>query len=149
LCRLGPLIVSLQPRHVRSAGCDGVETLAEDARRIAAQEYRCGTGAPQTRVRNDLRNYRCTNAFTLGGDSDWGCNSRKIRDMRFLLGIIVGVFLTIGVAYVSDASTSGPTNTATQTNDGHRPMVNWDVVTTNWQSLSSGLRNTWNKLAAR
>jgi hypothetical protein len=28
-------------------------------------------------------------------------------------------------------------------------MVNWDVVSKNWQSLSLGVRNTWNKLAAR
>jgi hypothetical protein len=30
-----------------------------------------------------------------------------------------------------------------------RPMVNWDVVSTNWQGWSSGVRNTWNKLASR
>jgi hypothetical protein len=69
--------------------------------------------------------------------------------MRFFLGIIVGVILTIGVAYLSDASTSGPSNTAAQTSDEQRPMVNWDIVSRNWQSLSLGLRNTWNKLAAR
>jgi hypothetical protein len=69
--------------------------------------------------------------------------------MRLLLGIILGVILTIGVAYLSDASTSGPTNAATQTSVEQRPMVNWDVVSKNWQSLSLGVRNTWNKLAAR
>jgi hypothetical protein len=69
--------------------------------------------------------------------------------MRFLLGIIVGVILTIGVAYLSDASTSGPSNASAQTKVEQRPMVNWDVVTRNWQSLSLGVRNTWNKLAAR
>jgi hypothetical protein len=69
--------------------------------------------------------------------------------MRFLLGIIVGVTLTIGVAYLSDASTSGPSNAAAQTGVEQRPMVNWDVVSRNWQSLSLGLSNTWNKLASR
>ena len=70
--------------------------------------------------------------------------------MRFLLGIMVGVILTIGVAYLSDASTSGPSNAAAQTSvEQQRPMVNWDVVSRNWQSLSLGVRNTWNKLAAR
>jgi hypothetical protein len=69
--------------------------------------------------------------------------------MRLLLGIILGVILTIGVAYLSDASTSGPSNAATQAGVEQRPMVNWDVVSKNWQSLSLGVRNTWNKLAAR
>jgi hypothetical protein len=69
--------------------------------------------------------------------------------MRFFLGIIVGVILTIGVAYFSDASIPGPSNAATQTSVEQRPMVNWDVVSRNWQSLTLGVRNTWNKLAAR
>jgi len=69
--------------------------------------------------------------------------------MRFLLGIIVGIVLTIGVAYMSDASTSGTSHSAIQTSDEQRPMVNWDVVNSNWQGLYLGVRNTWNKLAAR
>ena len=69
--------------------------------------------------------------------------------MRYLLGIIVGVILTIGVAYLSDAYTSGSSNAAAQTSVDQRPMVNWDVVNRNWQSLSLGVRNTWSKLAAR
>ena len=69
--------------------------------------------------------------------------------MRLLLGIILGVILTIGVAYLSDASTSGPSNATTQTSAEQRPMVNWDVVSSNWHHLSVGVRSTWNKLAAR
>jgi hypothetical protein len=69
--------------------------------------------------------------------------------MRFLLGIIVGVVLTIGVAYLSDASITGPSNASVQSSVEQRPMVNWDVVSRNWQNLSLGVRNTWNKLAAR
>ena len=69
--------------------------------------------------------------------------------MRLLLGIILGVILTISVAYLTDASTSGPSNATTQTTAEQRPMVNWDVVNKNWHSLSLGVRNTWNKLAAR
>jgi hypothetical protein len=68
--------------------------------------------------------------------------------MRLLLGIIVGVILTIGLAYISDASTSGPSSLEAQTSVEQRPMVNWDVVGRKWQSLSLGVRNTWNKLAA-
>ena len=50
--------------------------------------------------------------------------------MRVLFGIILGVALTVGVAFISDTWTTGP---ATTTGSGsavveHRQMVNWDVV---------------------
>jgi hypothetical protein len=67
--------------------------------------------------------------------------------MRLLLGMILGVFLMIGIAY--DASVAEPPETTSQTSVEQRPMVNWDVVSRNWQGLSSGVRNTWNRLAAR
>ena len=69
--------------------------------------------------------------------------------MRVLLGVIFGVFLTIGFAYVYDASTTRPSNPTAQTSVEQRPMVNWDVVSGNWQGFSLSVRNTWNKLAAR
>ena len=70
--------------------------------------------------------------------------------MRFLLGIIVGVVLTIGAAYVSDASTTRTSASATRSSSAEqRPMVNWDVVSRNWQSLSLGVRQTWDRLASR
>ncbi len=69
--------------------------------------------------------------------------------MRFVLGIIVGIILTIGFAYLSDASISPSTNASGQTTLEQRPMVNWDVVDRDWQSFTHGVRNTWNKLAAR
>ena len=74
---------------------------------------------------------------------------RGMRDMRLFLGIVLGVFLTIGGAYLYDTSISEPSKAATQTSSEQRPMVNWDVVNRNWQSWSLGVRNTWNKLAAR
>jgi hypothetical protein len=66
--------------------------------------------------------------------------------MRLLLGIIVGVFLTVGFAYLYDAST---TQSTPQASVVQRPMVNWDVVSVDWQRWSTSARNTWNKLAAR
>jgi hypothetical protein len=70
--------------------------------------------------------------------------------------MIVGALLTIGVAYISDASISGTTTTATTTGasastqiSAERPMVNWDVVTANWHHFTVGVRNTWNRLASR
>jgi hypothetical protein len=69
--------------------------------------------------------------------------------MRLLLGIILGVFLTIGFAYVYDASASHSPESTAQASLEQRPMVNWDVVSANWHGWSSAARNTWNKLAAR
>ena len=69
--------------------------------------------------------------------------------MRLLLGVILGVFLTVGFAYVYDASTAHPSEPITQTSVEQRPMVNWDVVSGNWRGWSSSVRNTWNKLATR
>jgi hypothetical protein len=69
--------------------------------------------------------------------------------MRVLLGIILGVFLTVGFAYLYDASTTHPSESTTQTSLEQRPMVNWDVVCGNWKGWSLSVRNTWNRLAAR
>ncbi len=58
--------------------------------------------------------------------------------MRFITGLIVGVLLTIGTAYVSDA-TRVPSG-----RDGATPrMVNWDVVSANMQGLSNDVREAW------
>ena len=61
--------------------------------------------------------------------------------MRFVLGIIVGVLITIGAAYVHDSSTPGP---GADTED--RRMVNWDVVHKNFQDLGAKLDAEWNRL---
>lgn len=65
--------------------------------------------------------------------------------MRTIFGIILGVFLTIGVAYIHDASITAPaleTNAVTQ----ERRMVNWDVVGNNWRDLKSRVDARWHKL---
>ena len=64
--------------------------------------------------------------------------------MRLLLGIIVGIGLTIGGAYLYDSATT-PDASATPT----RPMVNWDVVDRNWQRATSHVRREWDRLAAK
>ena len=69
--------------------------------------------------------------------------------MRVLFGIILGVFLTIGFAYVYDASTTRPSEPKAQASLDQRPVVNWDVVSGNWHGWSLSVRNTWNKLASR
>jgi hypothetical protein len=57
--------------------------------------------------------------------------------MRVLLGIILGVLLTVGAAYVADSS-AGATA---------RPMVNWDVVSKNFDGLTGLARDSWKKIA--
>ena len=65
--------------------------------------------------------------------------------MRFLLGIIVGICLTIGGAYVYDSRATADASSTTAS----RPMVNWDVVGTNWQRATSRVRKEWDRLAAK
>jgi hypothetical protein len=56
--------------------------------------------------------------------------------MRLILGIIIGGALTIGGAYVADkTAASGP-----------QPMVNWDVVGKNVNSLTGMARDGWKKI---
>jgi hypothetical protein len=59
--------------------------------------------------------------------------------MRVFLGILLGIILTIGTAYIVDSlqSTSGPEEAA------RRKMVNWDVVAQNLQSASAALQDGW------
>ncbi len=54
--------------------------------------------------------------------------------MRFLLGVIVGVLLTVGVAYVAD-SRADPLQ-------GGR-MVNWTVVGEKLNELTADLQTVW------
>jgi hypothetical protein len=57
--------------------------------------------------------------------------------MRLILGMILGAALTIGGAYVSDTSSKGP---------DARPMVNWDVVARNTDSVVTMIKQGWAKL---
>jgi hypothetical protein len=66
--------------------------------------------------------------------------------MRFLLGIIIGIGLTIGVAYVHDNRSATEPSSSTA---AARPMVNWDVVDANWQRATSRVRREWDRLAAK
>jgi len=59
--------------------------------------------------------------------------------MRLIFGMILGAALTIGGAYVSDTATRSPTGDA-------RPMVNWDVVGKNFDTLTGLVKQGWAKL---
>ena len=63
--------------------------------------------------------------------------------MRLILGMILGAALTVGAAYISDTATKGSGTGADQ-----RPMVNWDVVGRNVDSLTTMIKQGWNKLTS-
>jgi hypothetical protein len=67
--------------------------------------------------------------------------------MRVLIGIIFGVLLTVGGAYLYD-SHYAVANSGTASSL-QRPMVNWDVVGTKWNHLTERLRAEWSRLAAK
>ena len=56
--------------------------------------------------------------------------------MRLILGIIIGGALTIGGAYVADISAA----------PGGQPMVNWEVVGKNVNTLTGLARDGWKKI---
>jgi hypothetical protein len=71
--------------------------------------------------------------------------------MRVLFGIILGVALTVSVAFVSDTWSTGP---ATTTGSGptvaeHRQMVNWDVVGENMRVAKERVREAWIRLSQK
>jgi hypothetical protein len=66
--------------------------------------------------------------------------------MRALLGMILGAALTMGGAYIYDS-----TNAMRAATDGitaERPLVNWDVVSAKWDSVTARARAERSKLAS-
>lgn len=67
--------------------------------------------------------------------------------MRLLLGIILGVALTIAGTYLYDRNNTGvASNDVTITTE--RPMVNWDVVSVKWRDLREGAKHQWDRVTA-
>jgi hypothetical protein len=56
--------------------------------------------------------------------------------MRTFFGIILGVALTVGGAYVADSMAG----------TGAERMVNWDVVSKNVDEVKNAVREGWKKL---
>lgn len=63
--------------------------------------------------------------------------------MRFISGLIIGIALTFGTAYVVDAMHSAPGPDGKEA----RRMVNWDVVGDDMRGLSTGVQDLWARLA--
>jgi hypothetical protein len=63
--------------------------------------------------------------------------------MPVLLGFILGVAVTILGVYEYDASTGRVSNGLAATAAGGKaPMVNWDVVSSDWRNFQDNVRST-------
>ncbi len=62
--------------------------------------------------------------------------------MRFISGLIVGIVLTVGGAYIADTMHSAPG--PDQKEAEH--MVNWTVVNNNLRDFSSSVQESWYRL---
>jgi hypothetical protein len=61
--------------------------------------------------------------------------------MPVLLGFILGVLVTIAGAYEYDSTTGRAANGLSATSaSGQAPMVNWSVVSDDWQNLQTNVR---------
>jgi hypothetical protein len=74
----------------------------------------------------------------------------RIRElfMRVLFGMILGILLTVGVAYFHDTQGTGTATSGSGT-VAQRNMVNWDVVDANWQLVRQRARETWSALSQK
>lgn len=67
--------------------------------------------------------------------------------MRLILGILIGIGITLGAAYVHDMNLPGASGSAdaSQATAG-RPVVNWDVLGAITHDQTAFVRAQWNKL---
>jgi hypothetical protein len=62
--------------------------------------------------------------------------------MPVFFGFILGVILTIGCAYAYDSSTGRTANGLSAASaGGQAPMVNWTIVSDDWQSFQTNVRS--------
>jgi hypothetical protein len=60
--------------------------------------------------------------------------------MRVLLGIVLGVLITVGAALLYDSSTGRIPNGLRSTEE-NAPIVNWDVVSRDWDGVKQRLHD--------
>lgn len=65
--------------------------------------------------------------------------------MRFISGLVIGISLTIGTAYIHDMLYAP----ATMDSAVARPMVNWDTVGAAARRAVKGARMQWDRLSSR
>jgi hypothetical protein len=71
--------------------------------------------------------------------------------MRIFFGMILGVALTVGTAFVSDNWMAGAPNGRVTTGAvsamEHPHMVNWSVVDSNLRIVGHSIRDAWTRLS--
>jgi hypothetical protein len=65
--------------------------------------------------------------------------------MRMFFGIIIGIVLTIGAAYIYDSVR----NTSGGEGSFDRPVVNWDVLGHSMKSLTSAVQGGFARLTGK
>lgn len=68
--------------------------------------------------------------------------------MNLLPGMILGCLLTIGGAYVYDSMNTSRVATGDVAN-ANRTIVNWDVASSDWDTLKTRTREKWAELSAK
>jgi hypothetical protein len=70
--------------------------------------------------------------------------------MRVLFGIVLGVALTVSVAFLSDTWSTGPSTTdGSSSSVVERKMVNWDVVGEKMRVARERAHEAWSKLSQK
>jgi hypothetical protein len=62
--------------------------------------------------------------------------------MRFLLGVIVGVLLTVGTAFIADSFVTADVASVSTT----QQIVNWDVAKERLHGFTTSVRIGWDRL---
>lgn len=62
--------------------------------------------------------------------------------MRVFFGMILGAMLTVFVAYVYDSGSAYQAGL-------QRQMVNWDVVSENWNAAKARVQREWTEISSR
>lgn len=63
-------------------------------------------------------------------------------NMRLVIGMILGVLLTVATAFVYDSITGrAPSGLTIASAEGRAPVVNWDVVRNDWDSVKQQLHD--------
>ncbi len=68
--------------------------------------------------------------------------------MRLILGMVLGAALLMAGAYYHDSMSTSTIASGPNASE-HRPMVNWDVVQSNWNTFKVKVQEGWASLRAR
>ena len=75
-------------------------------------------------------------------DCEFNRSERWESRYEILLRMILGVLIIVGAAFVYDSTTGRAANGLTVASaEGHAPMVNWDVVSHDWDGMKQRLRD--------